>query len=294
MGRPASPTSLPACADRRWHDGAVTIGILHPGSMGSAIGGLLGDAVWAGDGRSAATANRAAKAGMHDLVSRVAFVDASDMIISVVPPSAAASVADEVASAGFRGIYVDANAISPATAVGIGARFESFVDGGIVGPPPHEAGTTRLYLSGGDAADVARQFDGTALEARVIGTSPGTASALKMCFAAWTKGTSALLLAVRSAAAILGVEHELMLEWAESQPGLEDRSLATATGVGPKAWRFAPEMREIAATFAESGLPAGFHEASSEIFERLADFKDRATPEAASVIAALGATDRDG
>ena len=125
----------------------MTIGILHPGSMGSAIGGLLGDAAWAGDGRSVATADRAAKAGMHDLVSRVAFVEAVDMIISVVPPSAAASVAEEVASVGFRGIYVDANAISPATSVGIGDRFDNFVDGGIVGPPPHEAGTTRLYLS---------------------------------------------------------------------------------------------------------------------------------------------------
>jgi len=94
-----------------------------------------------------------------------------------------------------------------------------------------------------------------------------------MCYAAWTKGTAALLLAIRAVARDLGVEDALLAEWDRTQPDLRARSEA-ATGSVPKAWRFVGEMKEIAATFAAAGYPDGFALAAAEIYSRLAEFKD--------------------
>jgi hypothetical protein len=117
-------------------------------------------------------------------------------------------------------------------------------------------------------------FCGGPLEARVIGDEPGAASALKMCYAAYTKGTAALLLAVVAAAQATGVATALSAEWERSQRDLPDRVTATARGSAPKAWRWVGEMDEIASTFADVGLPDGFHRAAAEVFSRLADLKD--------------------
>jgi hypothetical protein len=117
-------------------------------------------------------------------------------------------------------------------------------------------GATRLYLSGPAATEVAALFAPTDLEAVALGDDVAAASALKMCYAAWTKGTSALLLAIRAAADAHGVEEALLAEWARSQPDLAARSQAAA-GTARKAWRFAGEMDQIAACFAEAGLPDG-------------------------------------
>jgi len=170
---------------------------------------------------------------------------------------------------------VDANAIAPATARRIAARFDNFVDGGLIGPPAVRAGTTRLYLSGADAQRVAVRFEGSALEPRVLNDdSPGTASALKMAYAACTKGASALLVAVAALAAAEGVAEDLAAEWDLSLPGTTERLAETAAEVAPKAWRWTGEMDEIAATFAEAGLPDGFHRAAGEVYRRLGAFKD--------------------
>jgi 3-hydroxyisobutyrate dehydrogenase-like beta-hydroxyacid dehydrogenase len=178
---------------------------------------------------------------------------------------------------GFNGLYIDANAVSPATARRIGANLEScgatFVDGGIVGPPATGPGSTRLYLSGAEAGSAAALFHGTVVETRLVGHEPGSASAVKVCFAAWTKGTTALLLAIRALADAEEVTEHLLGEWATSIPELVDRSERSARA-SRKAWRFAPEMEEIAATFGAAGLPNGFHDAAAEIYRRLAGFKD--------------------
>lgn len=188
------------------------------------------------------------------------------------PPHAAVEVAREVLAAGFRGVYVDANAVSPATArelagaaAGAGA---SFVDGGIVGAPPDQPGTSRLYLSGPGADKVAELFAGTALEARVVGGQAGAASSVKMAYAAWTKGTSALLLAARALARAEGVEDALLGEWDRSQPALVERSQGAARSAAAKGWRWAGEMEEIAASMAAVALPDGFHRAAAEIYRR--------------------------
>lgn len=266
----------------------TTVGLLHPGAMGATIGAACRVPVgWCSAGRSAATAERARRAGLVDVGTLAALTARSEVIVSVCPPEAAVSVAAAVAEAGFRGTYVDANAIAPSTARAIAERFESFVDGGIIGPPAERRGTTRLYLSGPGAAEVAELWLGTDLDARVVDGGPGAASALKVAYATWTKVSSALLLDVRALARAEGVESALLEEWSLSQPGTETRSMATAQSVSPKAWRFAGEMREIVATFEAAGLPSGFAGGAADVYARLAPLRDRDDVSLDEVLAAL-------
>jgi 3-hydroxyisobutyrate dehydrogenase-like beta-hydroxyacid dehydrogenase len=257
----------------------MNIGILHPGTMGAALAtAISGEVFWAGDGRSDATKQRARDAGITDTGSIQSLTEVVDVIMSVCPPRSAPNVAAEVNAAGFDGVYVDLNAVSPATTRQLGRPFARFVDGGIVGPPPPLAspdpGDTRLYLSGRDAPQIAGLFTNSHVDARIIGHEIGQASALKMAYAAWTKGTSALLLSVAALAKSEGVAQELFDEWNMSIPELEERLTRTSARVGTKAWRFAGEMEEIAASFSDVGLPDGFHLAAADLYSRLAGLKD--------------------
>ena len=278
----------------------LTIGVLHPGEMGSAVAAAAsaGGArvLWASEGRSLRTRQGADGAGLHDAGTLPALVSRSDVVLSICPPHAAVDVARAVAAHRFSGLYVDANAVSPGTARDIGVLVEragaAFVDGGIVGPPPRRPGTTRLYVSGKEAARVAAPFAHGPLEVIELDGGPGAASALKMGYAAWTKGSAALLMAIRALAAAEGVDDALVREWERSVPDLPGRSEAAVRGNARKAWRFVGEMEEIAASFAAAGLPDGFHRAAAEVYRRLARYKDAAEPpplaEAASAL--TGAT----
>jgi 3-hydroxyisobutyrate dehydrogenase-like beta-hydroxyacid dehydrogenase len=237
--------------------------------MGAAIGAVLhGQGVrvlWASQGRSEQTLERAREAGLED-VGSPREVAASDVVLSVCPPHAAAEVARSLGR--FAGVYVDANAISPATSRDVGeivrAAGARYVDGGIVGSPPRELGTTRLYLSGEDAERVAGLFAGSALDARVV----ENASAVKMAYAAWTKGTAAMLLAIRELARREGVEETLLAEWDLSVPELRERHARAERAAQAKGWRWVGEMEEIASTFEAAGLPGGFHHAAAEVYRR--------------------------
>jgi hypothetical protein len=189
-----------------------------------------------------------------------------DVLISVCPPHAAVDVARS--AAGFAGIYLDANAVSPETSREIGTLLDRFVDGGIVGPPPRESGMTRLYLAGVDAPQLAELFSGTIVDARVVSDEPGAASALKMSYASWTKGSSALLLAARALAQAEGVAEALLEEWQLSLPDLPERSVTASRSALRKGWRWVGEMNEIADSYASAGLPDGFHRAAAEIYRR--------------------------
>jgi 3-hydroxyisobutyrate dehydrogenase-like beta-hydroxyacid dehydrogenase len=258
----------------------VTIGLLHPGEMGAAVGQCLAGAghqvLWVPDGRSEATSERAAAAGLTGC-GLAEIVGRSDLIVSICPPGAALDIAREVT--GFGGIYLDANAISPATAgevAGIvAAGGANYVDGGIIGTPPVASGFIRLYLSGPKAGEVGDLFDGSPVDARVIdhglgsgAGAMGAASAVKMAYASWTKGTAALLLATRALARAEGVEETLLAEWGISQPGLDERSARAAGSAAAKGWRWVAEMEEIAAAMAAAGIPGGFHRAAAEIYCR--------------------------
>jgi len=251
------------------------IGVLHPGEMGAAVGDCLSQrgltVLWASAGRSPATAARAAAAGMREVSSAGEMAGQVDVILSVCPPHAALEVARSVS--GFRGIYVDANAVSPATTREVGeivtAGGASYVDGGIIGAPPRSPGDSRLYLSGPWAGEISHLFTGTPLDAQAIGDEIGQASAVKMAYAAWTKGTAALILAIRSLARAEGVEETLLAEWELSQPALAGRSHTAARSAAGKGWRWVAEMEEIAATMAADGLPPGFHQAAAAVYRRV-------------------------
>lgn len=234
----------------------------------------LDDSVWASSGRSDATAGRASSVGLRDVVTLGALVEQCDVIVSICPPDAAVEVAETVATLGYDGIYVDANAIAPTTARRIAVLFDRYVDGGVVGPPADRAGTTRLYLSGADAVAVAARWAGSLVDARVLGDGPASASALKMAYAGWTKGTAALLLATVALAEAEGVRDALVVEWDESLPGLAERARRSSATAAPKAWRWVGEMDEIAAAFAAHGLPDGFHLAARHTYARLAGLRD--------------------
>jgi 3-hydroxyisobutyrate dehydrogenase-like beta-hydroxyacid dehydrogenase len=260
----------------------MRIALLHPGNMGVTVGicaAAAGHQVsWLSAGRSPATQKRAQTGGFRRYEHLAALLDDSDIIISVCPPDTAQATAQAVALHKFRGLYVDANAVAPLTAGAIAETVEaagaSYVDAGIVGPPAWKPGTTRVYLSGDRSADLLPCFANTALEAVVIGRSNTAASALKMCYAAWTKGSAALLLSVAALAASEDVTTQLHNEWALSIPDLAARLNNVAAGNAPKAWRFEGEMREIAKTYAAHKLPTGFHQAAAEIFSSLSEFKN--------------------
>jgi 3-hydroxyisobutyrate dehydrogenase-like beta-hydroxyacid dehydrogenase len=251
----------------------TVVGVLHPGEMGAAVGGALhggGETVlWASAGRSPATAERARAARLDDAGDIEEVCRRCEILLSICPPHAALDVAR--AASGFTGIYVDANAIAPDTARAVAKLQPRFVDGGIIGPPPREPGTTRLYLAGGEADQVAGLFTGTNVEARVISGEPGAASALKAAYAGWTKGSSALLLTVRDLARAEGVEDALLEEWRLSLPQLEGRLPGAERSARRKGWRWIGEMEEIAHSMAAQDLPAGFHEAAAEVFRRTAE-----------------------
>ncbi len=258
----------------------ATVGLLHPGAMGVTVGEAVRQpvrVVWASDRRSRETRARAAGAGFEDLRTLAAVTAAADAVLSVCPPHGALALAEAVAETGFKGLYLDANAVSPATAIEIAAAAAAggarFVDGGIVGPPAVRPGTTRLFVSGGAATELIPLFEDSALEAIDLDADVGAASALKMCYAGFTKGSAALLLSLRAAARAYGVEEGLLREWSRSQPGLETRSVRAAATAAPKAWRFAGEMEEIASTLEAAGLPDGFHRAAAEAYARLAGFR---------------------
>src|SRR6202012_1491838 len=126
--------------------------------MGPAVGGCLvsvgHEVLWDPAGRSRASTGRALAAGLTGL-SFERLIARSEVIFSICPPHAALDVAQQVADAGYAGTYVDANAISAATAEQVSAVVTAtgatYVDGGIIGPPPEVAGHTRLYLSGPQA-----------------------------------------------------------------------------------------------------------------------------------------------
>jgi 3-hydroxyisobutyrate dehydrogenase-like beta-hydroxyacid dehydrogenase len=277
------------------------IGLLHPGEMGAALAMQLRrerPILWASSGRGLATVRRAEHAGLRDVATVEELAKSSDLILSVCPPHAALGVAYSVASFGFPGIYVDANAVSPQTAREIASVIEErgghYVDGGIVGPPPRDGVPTRIYLSGSMAPAVVDLCRDTVVQARVVSGEPGSASAVKMAYAAWSKGAAALLLAIRALARAEGVEETLLDEWQESAPDLPERSRRAALSAGRKGWRFAGEMDEIASTFAAAGLPDGFHQAAAEVFRRSPELSDVDAGEALDrAVAALLAGDRE-
>jgi 3-hydroxyisobutyrate dehydrogenase-like beta-hydroxyacid dehydrogenase len=258
-----------------------TIGLLHPGAMGSTLGQCLvaggHRVVWAGDGRSDATRKRAAGFELEDTNTVSSMTQNCDVIFSVCPPHSALDVANTVAAEKFGGTYVDCNAISTDTTSAIASVITGggaeFVDGGIIGPPARKSGSTRVYLSGKKADEIVPLLSQGLLPGISISDKPGDASVLKMAYASYTKGHSALLLLSRALASSAGIEEYLLNEWSLSQPDLERRCETEGAVAASKAWRFNGEMREIASTMQSASLPPQMHEGAAAIYDRLQNFK---------------------
>jgi 3-hydroxyisobutyrate dehydrogenase-like beta-hydroxyacid dehydrogenase len=247
---------------------------------------------WASEGRSPATRERAGSFGLEDAGRMADLCARCSILISICPPHAAEAVAQAARACAFGGLYLDANAIAPERARCMDQAMRdagiAFVDGGIIGGPAWQPDRTWLYLSGPRASEIAACFSAGPLMTQVLDEAIGTASALKMCFAAYSKGTTALLCAVLAAAESLGVREALDLQWARDDAGFPGQAAGRVQRVTGKAWRFAGEMEEIAATFRAAGMPGDFHAAAATLYRRMARFKDRpAPPELQEVLAAL-------
>jgi len=261
------------------------IGILHPGAMGIFIARCAqnsGNAIyWVSAGRSPQTRARAEKYLLRETQSLAELVATCSIILSVCPPDAAEDVANQVCAHAFTGLYLDANAISPQRAQRISARIAQngarFVDGGIIGGTNWDARATWLILSGAGANEIAALFANSPLQTHVIGDAIGKASALKMCYAAYTKGATALLSAILATAQSLGVRDELEAQWSNDDANFANDTRERVRRNTAKAWRFAGEMNEIADTLRDAGLPGEFHDAAAEIYRRMAKFKNAAT-----------------
>jgi 3-hydroxyisobutyrate dehydrogenase-like beta-hydroxyacid dehydrogenase len=260
------------------------IGLLHPGSMGAAVARqaiTAGARVhWLPEGRGEATRRRADEAGLTPAADLATLTGSCWLVISLCPPANAGAVADAVAATGFTGIYLEANAISPSHSGSIARALAgggaTTVDGGVVGPPPQRPGTTRLYLSGPQpaAADVAAVFARTALAPTVLPGPVGQASALKLAFASYNKITyllGAQAAALADAHDVLPQLFELAGEHLADTPlGHPDRLRSAAA----RAWRWGPEMREIAEACTAAGLMPDLALVAEQLLARWSAHKD--------------------
>src|SRR5262244_197332 len=223
---------------------ARTVAVISPGEMGSAVGRRLREGglrvVTSLAGRTGRTRALAADAGIEDAGSLAAAIRQSDVVLSILPPARALELAEAVGRDPGP-LYVDCNAVSPASASAIGrAVGERYVDAGIIGAPT----APRFYASGPHAAELAE----LPLDVRVLDGEIGQASALKMCYAALTKGLTALLTESMVTADALGVTEALAAELSDSQPQFLATARRGLPGMVPKAYRW------IAATFEAAGL----------------------------------------
>ncbi|MDZ7955837.1 NAD(P)-dependent oxidoreductase [Nostoc sp. DedQUE09] len=268
-----------------------TVGILSPGDMGQAIASVLNQnglkTIAALDDRSERTRQLAAAANIQDVGSLTQLVIESDLVLSVLVPSAAVEVAKQVAEAisnvGKQILYVDGNAIAPQKVKRIAQIIESsgatFVDASIIGPPPRVPGRTRIYASG-KQADELQQLQNYGLDIRVIGDEIGQASGLKMSYAALTKGLTAISTELLIAAHRLGLDEQLWNEVSSSQPELAAILTRSIPSMTPKAHRWIGEMEEIAETFQELGLTERIFYGAADVYRLVKDTSlGKETPE---------------
>ncbi len=254
-----------------------TVAVVSAGDMGHAVGAVLANSglevITALDGRSQRTVDLAAKAGMVDVGDAGTLVARAEIVLSIIPPDQAIGFADQISaavkSAGADVVFVDCNAISPDTTGKLGgivtASGARFVDAGIVGGPPKIGGRgPRFYASGEHAGAFAVLAD-HGLDVRVIGDAVGQASALKMCYAAITKGAALLGVGALVTAEALGVGGLLRDEMRSSQAAMLDWLGGRTPGMPPKVYRWIGEMEEIAATYESAGLTPNFHLGAAEM-----------------------------
>lgn len=257
------------------------VAVIAPGMMGSAVAHCLttsGVEVRTSlDGRGAETLARAKAAGMTGASDDQ--IAACDFILSILPPGSALGLAEKLVpalrAAAKKPIYVDCNALDPATVLRIARVVEetgaTFVDGGIIGGPPEPGSkSTRIYLSG-PAAEQVKILENFGLTMPVQPGPIGAASAMKMSYAGITKGFTALGAAMMLAATRAGTAEALQAELAESQPALYGWLTRQMPRMYSKAYRWVAEMEEIAAFVGEDPAGAKFYQGAAELYARIAE-----------------------
>ena len=259
-----------------------TIAILSPGEMGHAVGRVLVNhgyrVITSLAGRSRRTAGLSTEAGIEDVGSLDRLVDQADTILSIMPsidaPVVAAEIANRISRRDTPLLFVDCNAIAPQTARGIEGTITDaggiIVDVGIIGGPPTDTYQPRLYASG-PQVDRFLPLKASGLDIRPIGTEIGQASGMKMCYAALTKGLSALGTEIMVAAAKLDLIDSLHEELRGSQAALFNWLDKGIPGMPPKSRRWVSEMKEIAATLGHLDLSSGYHLAAADLYRRVGE-----------------------
>lgn len=257
------------------------IGITSPGDMGQGVAMCIKamgfNVCMASDGRSARTRSLGEEAGLTDCKSLEKLVETCDMVLSVLDPGSAITNAKAIAAAckatGRKIVFVECNAIAPGTMHEITGIMEgvgcTVVDAGIIGPPPRNGAKQRFYVSG-PHAQLMQRINSDQIQVRIAGEKIGDASAVKMCYAALTKGTTALGTELLIAARKLGVDQVLENEFAGSQADKYDALLKGAAGMPFKAYRWVPEMNEIAKTFGDAGMTPKIYQGASELYAQIA------------------------
>jgi 3-hydroxyisobutyrate dehydrogenase-like beta-hydroxyacid dehydrogenase len=254
---------------------------MSPGDMGSGVGGFLNQngfrVITALDDRSDDSRARATEQGIEDVGSLDELVKYSDLILSILVPSEALSFAQDVAESLVRTdsqvAIADCNAVSPATGIKISeiisAAGGKFIDAGIIGGSPRSGATPRFYASG-EHAHILGELDGKGIEVPVMDGPIGRASALKMVYAALSKGTAALYASTLMTAKSLGIYGDLIQELEQSQAGTL-AAMGSVNTISTKAFRWIGEMEEIAATFGDAGTSSHTHKGAAETFQTIAD-----------------------
>lgn len=252
-----------------------SVAILSPGDMGHAIGQLLREnelkVFTCLTGRSVRTCELSEKAGIIDVPNMNDLVEQSDVVMSVTVseavPGLCHEIADAVKATGTDLLFAECNAIAPSLSAEMqkvlnegGARY---VDASIIGPPPRNGSSPRLYVSGDNATEMVQLRD-FGLDVRNLGDQLGRASGIKMCYAAMTKGTAALHTELLIAAEKMGLSEELMVEFTNGHQSVVDRMESWIPSMPAKSRRWVSEMEEIEATFRDLGL-------TPNIFKGVAD-----------------------
>lgn len=257
-----------------------SLAILSPGDMGHAIGQLLREnelrVLTCLAGRSGRTRELSEKAGIIDVPSMNDLVEQSDVIMSVTVseavPGLCHEIADAVKATGTDLLFAECNAIAPTLSQEMekvlkegGARY---IDASIIGPPPRNGSSPRVYASGDNVAEF-EQLRDFGLDVRNLGPKLGRASGIKMCYAAMTKGTTALQAELLIAAEKMGLSEELMAEFAGSQPAVIDRMEGWIPGMPAKSRRWVSEMEEIEATFRDLGLTPNIFKGVADMYRMI-------------------------
>jgi 3-hydroxyisobutyrate dehydrogenase-like beta-hydroxyacid dehydrogenase len=257
-----------------------TIAILSIGQMGVGIASLLIThnyrVITNVSDRSTSTQERARAAKITCVDTDEELVQQADYILSIVPPRDAVATAQRVANIKARKDiwYLDLNAISPATARQIFDILSSkdqvkLVDGGIIGGPPSVTSDGKwtkpgIPISGPDKIPDEKLVE--VLNMRYVGGEIGKASGLKCCFAALSKGFTALALQSFTTATFLGVYDEFQDYLAIYDPVAGEKARKSVVGCTGKAYRWVEEMNQIGECFAADG---GWEE-KAKVFREIA------------------------